>query len=355
MGARRCRLPAGRCPTTTCGTSSRRWRGSRPSIRATSGPIRPPGSGSPMSRLEAVARHYVPEHRLAEIVADPQDPLERETRDLATLLARPRGPAPRGVRRLGLHPPRPPRPGVLRHRPARLRGRQRETAPRRDRRPGRARGWWHCRRSDAPGGAPTPRAASASPRTRWPISTDGAGTTGSSAGATCLSTRRAPTGRSARPTETAATRRSAGRSRRPASPTPTSPCSCRPSTGWPTCAGSREGRARWRRSCPSRASTGGAAPMGERIVVAGHLEAERAGGRRLVVGSGFLPDGGSLRVPAPRSRWPVTSSGAPVARRVPGRALRSIVRCSSFATAAPAPRSRGSSTPRARCATSRAS
>jgi predicted nucleotidyltransferase len=40
----------------------------------------------------------------------------------------------------------------------------------------------------------------------------------------------------------------------------------------------------------------GAADEGDRILVAGHLEAERAGGRRLVVGSGFLPDGGTLRV-----------------------------------------------------------
>ena len=39
-----------------------------------------------------------------------------------------------------------------------------------------------------------------------------------------------------------------------------------------------------------------AAERGERILVTGHLEAERAGGRRLVVGSGFLPDGGALRV-----------------------------------------------------------
>ena len=39
-----------------------------------------------------------------------------------------------------------------------------------------------------------------------------------------------------------------------------------------------------------------AAEAGERILVTGHLEGERAGGRRLVVGSGFLPDGGSLRV-----------------------------------------------------------
>jgi hypothetical protein len=44
----------------------------------------------------------------------------------------------------------------------------------------------------------------------------------------------------------------------------------------------------------------GAAETGERIRAIGHLEAERAGGRRLVVGSGFLPDGGSLRVLAPR-------------------------------------------------------
>jgi len=40
----------------------------------------------------------------------------------------------------------------------------------------------------------------------------------------------------------------------------------------------------------------GAAEADERVLVTGHLEAERAGGRRLVVGSGFLPDGGSLRV-----------------------------------------------------------
>jgi predicted nucleotidyltransferase len=41
---------------------------------------------------------------------------------------------------------------------------------------------------------------------------------------------------------------------------------------------------------------GNAAEAGERVLVTGHLEAERAGGRRLVVGSGFLADGGSLRV-----------------------------------------------------------
>jgi predicted nucleotidyltransferase len=39
-----------------------------------------------------------------------------------------------------------------------------------------------------------------------------------------------------------------------------------------------------------------AAESGERILVTGHLEAEQVGGRRLVVGSGFLPDGGTLRV-----------------------------------------------------------
>ena len=38
-----------------------------------------------------------------------------------------------------------------------------------------------------------------------------------------------------------------------------------------------------------------AAERGERILVTGHLEAEHTGGRRLVVGSGFLPDGGTLR------------------------------------------------------------
>jgi hypothetical protein len=41
---------------------------------------------------------------------------------------------------------------------------------------------------------------------------------------------------------------------------------------------------------------GDAAGEGEEIRVTGHLEADHAGGRRLVVGSGFLPDGGTLRV-----------------------------------------------------------
>ena len=39
-----------------------------------------------------------------------------------------------------------------------------------------------------------------------------------------------------------------------------------------------------------------AAERGERILVTGHLEAEHTGGRRLVVGSGFLPEGGALHV-----------------------------------------------------------
>lgn len=49
---------------------------------------------------------------------------------------------------------------------------------------------------------------------------------------------------------------------------------------------------------------GGAAEAGERILVTGHLEAERGGGRRLVVGSGFLSDGGSLRVVSRRAARP---------------------------------------------------
>ena len=48
----------------------------------------------------------------------------------------------------------------------------------------------------------------------------------------------------------------------------------------------------------------GAAGEGDQVLVTGHLEAERAGGRRLVVGSGFLPDGGSLRVLSPRTAHP---------------------------------------------------
>ena len=49
-----------------------------------------PATGLRFSHVpdEAVVRHYVPEQRLAEIIAGPADPLERETRDLAMLLAR---------------------------------------------------------------------------------------------------------------------------------------------------------------------------------------------------------------------------------------------------------------------------
>ena len=49
-----------------------------------------PATGLRFSHVpeDAVVRHYVPEQRLAEIVASPADSLERETRDLATLLAR---------------------------------------------------------------------------------------------------------------------------------------------------------------------------------------------------------------------------------------------------------------------------
>ena len=39
-----------------------------------------------------------------------------------------------------------------------------------------------------------------------------------------------------------------------------------------------------------------AAERGERILVTGHLEVEHTGGRRLVVGSGSLPEGGALHV-----------------------------------------------------------
>jgi predicted nucleotidyltransferase len=52
-----------------------------------------PATGLRFSHVpaEMVARHYLPERRLAEIVARPGDALERETRDLATLLAREAG------------------------------------------------------------------------------------------------------------------------------------------------------------------------------------------------------------------------------------------------------------------------
>ena len=59
---------------------------------------------------DAVARYYVPEERLAEILAAPADPLEREVRDLVTLLAAAAGLPPEafgvsGSILLGLHNP----------------------------------------------------------------------------------------------------------------------------------------------------------------------------------------------------------------------------------------------------------
>ena len=78
--------------------------------------------------------------------------------------------------------------------------------------------------------------------------------------------------------------------------TPARPCSCRPCTGSPTCGGSRVSPGSLDEVVAFEGLYCNAAERGERILVTGHLEAERAGGRRLVVGSGFLPDGGALRV-----------------------------------------------------------
>ena len=96
-----------------------------------------PATGLRFSHVpeDAVARYYVPERRLAEIVAAPADALERETRDLATLLAGAAGLPLDGLRGLGVHPPGPPQPGVLGHRPPGVRRRERPAAPGRHRRP----------------------------------------------------------------------------------------------------------------------------------------------------------------------------------------------------------------------------
>ena len=257
-----------------------------------------PATGLRFSHVpeDAVTRHYVPEQRLAEIVASPADSLERETRDLATLLARAGRTAPRalgvsGSILLGLHNPAFSDIDLLIYgadHARRLRAAIDDLAgeglvPLPDER----RAQWR---------EETAARFGLDGRRWWPTSTPGAGTTGSSAGATSRSIRRGPTQRSARPTATGATRRSGARWWRRASPTP--------SEAMFLPAVYRVTDVRWLEGPPGPLEEivayeglfGSAAEAGERVLAEGHLEAERAGGRRLVVGSGFLPDGGSLHV-----------------------------------------------------------
>ena len=84
---------------------------------------------------DAVARYYVPERRLAEIVADPGGRARARDPGPGDAPGRRVRPAPRCLRRLGVHPPRSPQPGVLGHRSPGVRSRERPAAPGGDRRP----------------------------------------------------------------------------------------------------------------------------------------------------------------------------------------------------------------------------
>jgi hypothetical protein len=245
--------------------------------------------------LEAVARHYVPERRLAEIVADPRDPLERETRDLVTLLADRAG-LPfeafgvSGSILLGLHDPTFSDIDLLVYGADSAR---------------RLRVVIDGLAGDGLVALPEER------RARWRADT--ASRFGLDADAVADLDRRRWHYRlfRGRYVSLHATRadeeiREAYGDRRY---TPLGPAvaearvtDARESLFLP--AVYQVADVRWLEGGSGALDEVvsfeglycGAADAGERILVAGYLEAEQAGSRRLVVGSGFLPDGGSLRV-----------------------------------------------------------
>jgi uncharacterized protein len=253
--------------------------------------------------VDAVARYYVPERRLAEIVASPQDPLERETRDLARLLAGAAG-LPldafgiSGSILLGLHNPVFSDIDLLVYgadSARRLRtvidglaGEGLAPLPEE-----RRRGW--RAETSARFGLDADAVADLDAR-RWHY--------------------RMFRGRyvSLHPTradheihERHGDRRYTplGRAVAEARVIDASEAAFLPAVY-------RVADVRWREGGPGPleeivAFEGlyvNAAESGERVLVTGHLEAERAGGRRLVVGSGFLPDGGTLRVLSRRTGSP---------------------------------------------------
>jgi predicted nucleotidyltransferase len=252
---------------------------------------------------EAVARYYVPEHRLAEIVAAPADPLEREVRDLVTLLADAAG-LPLGAFGisgsilLGLHDAAFSDIDLLIYgadRARKLRSviddlRGEGLAPL----PEERRARWRAETSARFG---LDRAAIASLEARrWHYrlfrgryvslhATRADGEIREAYG----DRRYTPVGRAV------AEARVAGDDEALFLPAVYRVADVR----W------REGEAGPLDEIVSfEGLYCGAAADGERILVTGHLEAERAGGRRLVVGSGFLSDGGSLRVLGPSAACP---------------------------------------------------
>jgi len=253
--------------------------------------------------VDAVARYYIPEHRLAEIVVSPTDPLERETRDLATLLAGAAG-LPleafgvSGSILLGLHNPAFSDIDLLvygadsaRRLRAVIDGLGGEGLVRL---PEERRAQWRAETS-ARFGLDRDAVADLEAR-RWHY--------------------RLFRGRyvSLHPTRADHEIREAYGERR------YTPLGRAVAEARVTDAGEamflpavyRVADVHWHEGGPGPLEEivafeglyGSAAEAGERVLVTGHLEAERSGGRRLVVGSGFLPDGGSLRVLDPRGALP---------------------------------------------------
>jgi uncharacterized protein len=256
-----------------------------------------PATGLRFSHVphDAVVRHYVPEQRLAEIVAGPADSLERETRDLATLLAK-AAEVPlqafgvSGSILLGLHNPAFSDIDLLIY------------------------GADHARRlreviDSLVGEGLVP--LSDDRRAKWRAET--AARFGLEPGVVAdLDTRRwhyrlfrgryvsvHPTRAAYEIGEAYGDRHYAplGRAVVEARVTDASEAMFLPAVY-------RVADVRWREGMPGPLEEivayegvfGGAAETGEVVLAEGHLEAERDGGRRLVVGSGFLPDGGSLHV-----------------------------------------------------------
>ena len=264
-----------------------------------------PATGLRFSHVPAdsVARYYVPEHRLAEIVASPSDPLEHETRDLARLLA---GAADlpvgafgvSGSVLIGLHNPDFSDIDLLVYGAESVRRLRAAIDGLRDeglvRLPAERRNQWRAETS-ARFGLDRDTVADLEAR-RWHY--------------------RLFRGRyvSLHPTRADHEIREAygdrrytplGRAVVEALVTDASEAMFLPAVY-------RVADVRWHEGGPGPLEEivafeglyGGAAEEGEHVLVTGHLEAERGGDRRLVVGSGFLPDGGSLRVLGPRAPRP---------------------------------------------------
>jgi hypothetical protein len=256
-----------------------------------------PATGLRFSHVpeDAVARYYAPERRLAEIVADPADALERETRDLATLLAGAAG-LPldafgvSGSILLGLHNPAFSDIDLLVYgadRARRLRAAIGDLAGEGlVRLPDDRRAQWRADTA-ARFGLDAASVADLEAR-RWHY--------------------RLFRGRyvSLHPTRADHEIREAygDRSYVPLGHAVVEARVTNADEAMFLPALYRVADVRWREGGPGSLEEvvafeglySSAAEAGERILVAGHLEGERSGGRRLVVGSGFLPDGGSLRV-----------------------------------------------------------